>query len=112
MTRRMCNRVSLEGMSLILLAAPPTVDSQDIAGPRNWEWGSGDQQAASNLISSDIILGALSQVTRGEGIELSHQVAAGAPAIPGLQPEYELSMYLRSGPSSEVFARDMGPLTV
>ncbi|MEE2790575.1 MAG: hypothetical protein VX453_02965 [Acidobacteriota bacterium] len=43
MTRRMCNRVSLEGMSLILLAAPLTVDAQDIAGPRNWEWGSGDQ---------------------------------------------------------------------
>ena len=72
MTLLMCNCVLLVGMSLILLAAPPTVDSRDIAGPRNWEWGSGDQQGASNLISSDTLLGALSQVTRGGVIELSH----------------------------------------
>jgi hypothetical protein len=41
-------------------------------------------------------------------IELSHEVAEGAPFIPGLQPPYGIRMHLTSGPSEQMFARDMG----
>ena len=91
-----------------LLCGASTTSAQDVAGPRNWNWGGGDQQGAGNLINAESILDALSQVRNGEVIELSHEVAVGAPFMPGLQPEYGLQMHLTSGASSEMFAQQMG----
>ena len=108
MTGSSSNRWLFVCVVLCLLSVSPRALAQDVAGPREWGWGSGDQRGAGNLITAEGVLKALSQVTEGEIIELSHDIAAGAPFIPGLQPEYELHMYLTSGLSSEMFARDMG----
>ena len=97
--------ISLMGF---LLGTPLTACAQDVAGPRNWDWGDVDQQGAGNLITPERILDALSQVSQGKVIELSHEVAVGAPFMPGIQPEYALQMHLTSGPSSEMFAEQMG----
>ena len=91
-----------------IVSAPWTALAQDTAGPRNWSWGSGDEQGAGNLITPQSILEALSLVSQGEVIELSHEVVAGAPLIPGLQPPYGFRIHLTTGTSVPMFAQDMG----
>ena len=54
--------------------ASSTTGAQDTAEPRNWPWASGDERGAGNLITPETILDALSQVVRGEIIELSHDL--------------------------------------
>jgi hypothetical protein len=54
------------------------------------------------------MLHALGQVTRGEVIELSHEIAEGAPAIPAAQPPYVFGMYLTAERSIDKFSREMG----
>jgi len=90
----------------LVLAAFPLL-AQDPTGPRAWSWGDGDERGAGNLITPASILEALSAVTTGEVIELSHDVAEGAPHIPGLQPEYKLGMHLTSDATTAKFAEEM-----
>ena len=99
MTRHRGTLVLLGCLTAGIVSTAWTALAQVTAGPRDWRWGAGDEQGAGNLITSDSILEALAQVTRGEVIELSHDVAGGAPFIPGLQPPYGLRMYLTSGAS-------------
>lgn len=93
-------------MLALVLSAFPLV-AQDAVGPRNWSWGAGDERGAGNLITPTSILEALSAVSQGEVIELSHEVAEGAPRIPGVQPEYKLSMHLTSDATVKKFAEEM-----
>ncbi len=84
------------------------LEAQDEAGPRSWDWGEADEQGFGNLVTPESILDALSRVTSGEVIELSHEVAEGAPFMPGLQPEYRLQMHLMSEASVPMFAEEFG----
>ena len=95
-------------VTALVVYMPSAVLAQDTAGPRDWSWGSDDERGAGNRITPESILDALSGVTRGEIIELSHDVAVGAPFIPGLQPPYGFRMHLQAESSAERFARDMG----
>ncbi len=101
--------VLLCGLATAWIMSPVAlVVAQDVTGPRHWPWPSGDQRGAGNLMTSESILAALSQVTQGEVIELSHEIAEGAPFIPGVQPPYRLRMHLTSDRTVESFAQDMG----
>ena len=82
--------------------------AQDALGPRSWPWGNEDQIGAANRITRASILEALGQVRHGEVIELSHEIAEGAPVIPGVQPPYVFGMYLTAERSIDMFSRDMG----
>ena len=82
--------------------------AQDAVGPRSWPWGSEDQRGAANRMTRASILDALRQVTRGEVVELSHEIAEGAPAIPGVQPPYVFGMYLTAERSIDKFSHEMG----
>ena len=108
MTRYRGTLLLLACVTAWVLSSPWTALAQDTAGPRNWSWGSGDEQGAGNLITPQSILDALSLVSQGEVIELSHEVVAGAPLIPGLQPPFGLRMHLTTGASVQMFAQDMG----
>lgn len=104
-----CTRPAIAtSLMACLLWTPMPALAQDVAGPRNWNWGGADQRGAGNLITPESILDALSLVSEGEVIELSHEVAVGAPFMPGIQPEYALQMHLTSGPSAEMFAEQAG----
>ena len=108
MTRYRGTLVLLGCVTAWIVSMPCTALAQDSAGPRQWSWGSGDERGAGNLITPESILEALSQVTRGEVIELSHDVVEGAPFIPGLQPPYGFGMHLTTGTSVQMFAQNMG----
>ncbi len=82
--------------------------AQESIGPRNWSWPDGDERGAGNLITAASILDALAQVKTGEVIELSHEVAQGAPHIPGLQPPYVFSMYLNAPRFVQMAREHMG----
>ena len=113
MTRHRGTLVLLLGCLTAAIASTPwTALAQDTVGPRDWRWGAGDEQGAGNLITPNSVLDALSQVTRGEVIELSHDIAEGAPFMPGLQPPYALRMHLTSDASIQIFAQDIGRPTV
>ncbi len=108
MTRHRGTLVLLGCVTAWIVSTPWTALAQDTLGPRHWPWGSGDERGAGNLITPESILEALSQVTQGEVIELSHDVAEGAPLMPGLQPPYGFRMHLTTGASVQMFAQDMG----
>ena len=93
---------------LSLSAMAGAAGAQEAAGPRSWEWGDGDEIGAANRITRGSILDALGRVSHGEVIELSHDVAEGAPVIPGVQPPYVFGMYLTAERSIDKFAREMG----
>ena len=108
MTRSGSMRVLLCCLTAWIVSMPLMALAQDTAGPRDWRWDSGDQRGAGNLITPESILEALSHVTQGEVIELSHEIAEGAPFMPGLQPPYGLRMHLTTDASVQAFAQDMG----
>ena len=61
-------------------------------GPDNWIWGPDDQLGAGNRMTTRTILGALQKVQKGEIIDLSHDVAQGAPSIPPIQSPYVMTV--------------------
>ena len=71
MTRYTGTFVLLGCVTAWIVSPPWTALAQDPAGPRQWSWGSGDEQGAGNLVTPESILETLSQVTRGEIIALS-----------------------------------------
>ncbi|MGE3850030.1 MAG: cyclase family protein [Gammaproteobacteria bacterium] len=74
-------------------------------GPDNWIWGPDDQLGAGNRMTTRTILGALQKVQKGEIIDLSHDVAQGAPSIPPIQSPYVMTVS-SSAQNSERFIRE------
>lgn len=80
------------GALFIIVSWTVFASAQDL-GPKNWPWGEGDERGAANRMTSDTILSAIAKVKEGKIVELSHDVAEGAPMIPGFQTAYVLNMY-------------------
>ncbi len=74
-------------------------------GENNWKWGKDDVLGAGNLMTANSIKAALSAVESGEIIELSHDVAVGAPYINPIQTPYVITL-ARTSKNMENFLRD------
>ncbi|OUS07318.1 hypothetical protein A9Q90_05440, partial [Gammaproteobacteria bacterium 54_18_T64] len=76
------------GLILSTHAATAEVD----LGENNWAWGKDDVRGAGNLMTANSIKAALAAVESGEIIELSHDVAVGAPYINPIQTPYVITL--------------------
>ena len=74
-------------------------------GENNWNWGKDDVLGAGNLMTANSIKAALAAVESGEIIELSHDVAVGAPYINPIQTPYVITL-ARTSKNMENFLRD------
>mgnify|MGYP005810600315 CR=1 FL=1 len=82
-----------------------TVKPRFDLGPDHWIWGEGDELGAGNRMTPKSVLAALEQVEKGEIIDLSHDVAQGAPSIPPFQSPYVMTVSV-TGENSERFIRE------
>ncbi|MBV1931329.1 MAG: cyclase family protein [Porticoccaceae bacterium] len=74
-------------------------------GENNWAWGKDDVLGAGNLMTANSIKAALMAVESGQIIELSHDVAMGAPHISPIQTPYVMTLS-RTSKNMEGFLRD------
>jgi|AZIJ01.1.fsa_nt_gi kynurenine formamidase len=77
-------------------------------GKNNWQWGENDVLGAGNLMTAQSIMAALSTVDKGEIIELSHDVAMGAPYINGIQTPYVMTLARTSKNMEKMLTEHMG----
>lgn len=56
-------------------------------------WGADDQQGAANLVTPEIVLGALKNIKEGRIVDLSHEIRMGVPRIDPVLPPYLFSMW-------------------
>ncbi len=77
-------------------------------GQSHWPWGKDDVLGAGNRITADSIKAALGAVEQGKVIELSHDVAMGAPYIPGVQTPYVMTLARTSKNMEKMLAEHMG----
>lgn len=96
-------RISVLVVSLLLLNQEVSADVD--LGPNNWAWGKDDVLGAGNLMTADSIKAALAAVENGKVIELSHDVAMGAPFINPIQTPYVITLS-RTSKNMEKFLRD------
>ena len=77
-------------------------------GKNNWKWGKDDVLGAGNLMTAQSIMAALSTVDKGEIVELSHDVAMGAPYINGIQTPYVMTLSRTSKNMEKMLTGHMG----
>ena len=77
-------------------------------GSNNWSWGKEDTLGAGNLMTAETIKAALKAVEKGEIIELSHDVAMGAPHISPIQTPYVMTMSRTSKNMEKFLSENMG----
>ena len=77
-------------------------------GKSNWQWGKDDVLGAGNLMTAQTIKAALSTVGKGEIVELSHDVAMGAPYINGIQTPYVMTLSRTSKNMEKMLTEHMG----
>jgi hypothetical protein len=92
------------------LAASLIISSSSIAadpnlGENNWVWGKDDVLGAGNLMTANSVKAALAAVESGKIIELSHDVAMGAPFISPIQTPYVMTLS-RTSKNMEKFLHD------
>ncbi len=88
----------------IVLLSHSTLASADL-GENNWPWGKDDVLGAGNLMTANSIKAALMAVENGQIIELSHDVAMGAPYIWPIQTPYVMTLS-RTSKNMEGFLRE------
>jgi len=88
---------------LVLSSQAVTADVD--LGENNWSWGKDDVLGAGNLMTANSIKAALAAVESGKIIELSHDVAVGAPYINPIQTPYVITL-ARTSKNMEKFLRD------
>jgi len=86
-------------ISSSVIAADPNL------GENNWVWGKDDVLGAGNLMTANSVKAALAAVESGKIIELSHDVAMGAPFISPIQTPYVMTLS-RTSKNMEKFLRD------
>ena len=96
-------RSSILAVSLTLLSYGIAADAN--LGENNWIWGKDDVLGAGNLMTANSIKEALAAVESGQIIELSHDVAMGAPFISPIQTPYVMTLS-RTSKNMEDFLRD------
>ncbi|RLA45224.1 MAG: cyclase family protein [Gammaproteobacteria bacterium] len=74
-------------------------------GKNNWAWGKDDVLGAGNRMTASSIKAALAAVEGGNIVELSHDVAMGAPYIEPIQTPYVMTLS-RTSKNMENFLRD------
>ncbi len=77
-------------------------------GSNNWSWGKEDSLGAGNLMTAETIKAALEAVEKGEVIELSHDVAMGAPHISPIQTPYVMTMSGTAKNMEKFLSQNMG----
>ena len=93
------------GVALLLcLICPVGVADLDL-GENNWRWGKEDTMGAGNHMTPDTVKAALAAIRHGKIIELSHDVAMGAPHIWPLQTPYIMTLS-RTAKNLEKFLRE------
>ncbi|MFZ5653321.1 MAG: cyclase family protein [Pseudomonadota bacterium] len=96
------------GLAVALVGGAMASASAVDLGEPNWSWGKDDVLGAGNRITAASIKAALGTVEQGRVIELSHDVAMGAPYIPGVQTPYVMTLARTSGNMEKLLAEHMG----
>lgn len=93
-------------VSLILSSHGIAADAD--LGQNNWIWGKDDVLGAGNLMTADSIKAALAAIESGQIIELSHDVAMGAPYISPIQTPYVMTLSRTSKNMEDFLSEKMG----
>ncbi len=88
----------------LLISSQVVIADVDLGG-NNWVWGKDDVLGAGNLMTANSIKAALTAVESGKIIELSHDVAMGAPYIDPIQTPYVMTL-ARTSKNVEKFLRE------
>lgn len=102
--RRALCRGAIAALAAVSAAAAVAVD----LGKPNWRWGADDVRGAGNLVTAESIKAALGAVEQGQVVELSHDVAMGAPYIPGAQTPYVMTMATTSANMEKLLREHRG----
>ncbi len=92
--------------SVILLS--PGIAADGDPGNNNWVWGKDDVIGAGNLMTPDSVQAALAAIKNGQIIELSHDVAMGAPHISPIQTPYVMTLSRTSKNMEDFLSEKMG----
>lgn len=92
--------------SVILLS--PGIAADGDPGKNNWVWGKDDVIGAGNLMTPDSVQAALAAIKNGQIIELSHDVAMGAPHISPIQTPYVMTLSRTSKNMEDFLSEKMG----
>jgi len=105
MKTKMASLLLSSTLAASLLLSSQVASAEVDLGENNWNWGKDDVRGAGNLMTASSIKAALSAVENGEIIELSHDVAMGAPYINPIQTPYVITL-ARTSKNMENFLRD------
>ena len=105
MKTKMASLLLSSTLAASLLLSSHAATAEVDLGENNWKWGKDDVRGAGNLMTANSIKAALAAVESGEVIELSHDVAMGAPYINPIQTPYVITL-ARTSKNMENFLRD------
>lgn len=86
----------------------PGIAADTNLGENNWIWGKNDVLGAGNLMTADSVQAALAAIKSGQIIELSHDVAMGAPYISPIQTPYIMTLSRTSKNMEDFLSEKMG----
>ncbi|MEZ0153614.1 MAG: cyclase family protein [Candidatus Reddybacter sp.] len=105
MKTKLASLLLSSALAASLLLSSQVASAEVDLGENNWSWGKDDVRGAGNLMTANSIKVALAAVESGEIIELSHDVAMGAPYINPIQTPYVITL-ARTSKNMENFLRD------
>lgn len=105
MKTKMASLLLSSTLAASLLLSSQISSAEVDLGENNWNWGKDDVRGAGNLMTANSIKAALAAVESGEVIELSHDVAMGAPYINPIQTPYVITL-ARTSKNMENFLHD------
>ena len=108
MKRGISRQLAYSPLAVMLIIWSAIASASLDLGENNWRWGEDDAQGAGNLMTAQSIQLALAAVETGQIVELSHDVAMGAPHIWPLQTPYIMTLSRTSKNTEKLLRERMG----